>query len=156
HLGGTRWFCVDNRLDERSRRMRPSPGRMLSGKNHVKDNAERVNIRRGCNLAPGYLLRSGKLWSQGSSTLVRELRARRIAIIAQQLRNSKIEQFYLAIGSHQYVRGLNVAMHNQVAVRVSDRPEYIEKELDARFNIQLASVAVLIDLLSIHIFENQI
>src|SRR5262249_46530011 len=49
-----------------------------------------------------------------------------------------------------------VAMHNQVAVRVSDRPEYIEKELDARFNIQLASVAVLIDLLSIHIFENQI
>ena len=74
----------------------------------------------------------------------------------QQLGNPKVEQLHLAVISDQYVRRLEVAVHDQVGVRLGYGPQHIEKQPNARFDIEPVLVAVAIDVIAFNVFENEI
>ena len=49
-----------------------------------------------------------------------------------------------------------LAQHDQVRVRVSDRVEYVEKQLEPGFDRECAIVAVFIDTFAVHVLEHEI
>src|SRR6478752_7922245 len=47
-------------------------------------------------------------------------------------------------------------MHNQIRVCFGYRLEHFEKQMDAGMRIQMMPVAITVDLISVHIFENEV
>ena len=53
-------------------------------------------------------------------------------VLAQQLGDAEVEQLHLALGIDQDVGRLQVAMHDQVLVRVLDRAEHLQEQPQPR------------------------
>jgi hypothetical protein len=47
-------------------------------------------------------------------------------------------------------------MDNQIRMRVSDGSEHIDKEVDTRFDVERATIAITIDVFAANMFENEI
>jgi hypothetical protein len=62
----------------------------------------------------------------------------------------------LAIVADQHVRGLNVSMNDQIGMRLGYGAEHIEEDTNTRLYIELASFAIFIDGLSLHVLQNEI
>ena len=74
----------------------------------------------------------------------------------QQLGNAEVQQLHLAVFSDQHVRRLEVAVHDQVGMRMGNRVQHVKEEADARFHIQRVLVAVSVDVLAFDIFQDEI
>ncbi len=84
-------------------------------------------------------------------------RGRLVAGLAlEQLGDAEIEQLHLAVRGHQDVRGLEVAVHDQVGVRVGDRRQHVEEQPHARLDAQAPRVAVAVDALAVDVLEHQV
>src|SRR6185437_8001877 len=79
-----------------------------------------------------------------------------LRIAAEQLRNSEIEQLDRAVAGYEDVGRLDVPMHDQMAVGVRHGRQHREKQLDARFDIQLMPPAVGVDRLAFDVFDHQV
>jgi hypothetical protein len=62
----------------------------------------------------------------------------------------------MAVFAHQHVRRLDVAVHDQVHVRMRHRCEHVKKQADTHFHVQPALVTVAIDMLALNIFQDEI
>ncbi len=93
--------------------------RFLSRKQFVKNNAETIDIARRRHASAGNLFRAGVLrchYALERESLAAALRALRV----QKFRNAEVEQLRFALGGDANVRWFDVAVNDQVLVRVSD------------------------------------
>jgi hypothetical protein len=69
-----------------------------------------------------------------------EVRHRRgVGAVVEQLRDAEVDELHLAVVRHQDVRRLDVAMENELAVRMRDGSEDIEEQPDARGHVESAA-----------------
>ena len=89
------------------------------GQQFVQHHAERVHVGHGRDRFAADLLRRGVVQREGAHAGARVLDHRLLAV--EQLGDAEIEQAHFAGGRHQDVGRLEVAVHDQVGVRVADR-----------------------------------
>ncbi len=73
----------------------------------------------------------------------------------QKLGDSKVEKLRLAIRSHQYVRRLQVTMHNEIGMCLFHGVQCIEEQPDTRSDIQPVLVAVAINVVALNVLKNK-
>src|SRR5215813_5666445 len=73
---------------------------------------------------------------------------------ANQLGDAEIEQLHGAAARHEHVRWLQIAMDDQIAVRVRDSQNRVQKQANARIDIELMHVAVTIYAIAVNVFED--
>ena len=109
----------------------------------VQHDAERIHIGRGRDRAAGELLRCGvgrRQWRVARSRH-RDAIAR---LRVEQLRNAEVEQLHRAVGAYEDVRRLEVAMHDQQAVRGCHRTAGDDHQAQARAQVELCRARVLV------------
>jgi hypothetical protein len=97
--------------------------RRPSGEHRVKHGAERVDIGGGGVRLPATLLRAGVVGREPAIDRVRQIAGR-----VEQLGDAEVEQLRLARLVDQDVRGLDVAMDDEMPMGVGHRiaPRYLE------------------------------
>ena len=129
---------------------------MPPSEQQVEQYAQRINIRAYGDSLVFQLLGSSVLGRQRGSTESQGWVLFRAVLSLDQFGYSKVQQLDFAILTHQHVRRLEVAMHNQVCVGRSHRIEDLKKKADAHGKIKLTLIAVAVDLFPIDIFEHTI
>lgn len=122
---------------------------MLTRHQHVQQHTERVDVaRRGDRLAAQLLGRR----------VARCECARRLgfAPIRLQRRDTEVEQLHDACGRHQHVGGLQIAVHDEIGVRMRHRIEYRREQAQPRCERQRARGAVAVDGLALDVLEYQV
>src|SRR4051812_38743267 len=104
---------------------------MSAGEQQVEQNAQRVHVCCRRHRRAAYLLRCGVLRRERPAAEVCEGRGVAAGVSLEQLRDTEIQQLYTPIGSDENVRGFDVAMNDQIRVRMSDRGEHLQKKLEA-------------------------
>src|SRR6185503_6401032 len=130
--------------------------RMAPDEQHVKKHAELIDISGSGGELAEELLRRGVLRCEHD--LVDE-RARRIVTFrplrADQLRDAEVEQLDRAATSDEHVGWLEIAMYDQVAVRMGDREHGVHEQTNTRLDIEVLGVAVAIDAVAVDVLEYQ-
>jgi hypothetical protein len=119
--------------------------RMFAGDDLIQHGAERVNIRGGCQRIAAQLLGTGVL---GSHQAAGEARGRLAPVSRsrfEQLGDPEIQQLGLALGGHQNIRRLEVAVDNVIAVGVLHCRTNLQEELQTIFEGQVAAGAIPVD-----------
>src|ERR671920_1149795 len=119
--------------------------------------AERVDVSRSGNLAAAHLFGGCKVSRKWHATRRGELGVFGSTLIAfEQLGDAEIEEFHRAIWGDENIRWLEVAVDNEVRVRVGYGIEHLLKEHEALADTELVFIAILIDPKAIHILEDQV
>ena len=74
----------------------------------------------------------------------------------QLLGDAEVEQLDPAFAIDQQVRGLEVAVDDQVAMRMADRVQHLHEQLHALAQVQPARVAPLVDGRAIHVLHDEV
>ncbi len=77
-------------------------------------------------------------------------------VLRQQLRDTEVQELHLAVGGHEDVAGLEVAMHHQVLVGVMDRLADGAEEAQPLGDRQPALVAVPVDRGARHVLHGEV
>src|ERR1700732_1660070 len=107
--------------------MKPGARGVLSTHQKVEEHTESVNVCRrrhwtGCNL-----LRGGKGRGQrGTDFLSQQCRGAFPSLTFEKFGDTEIQKLDLAIFADQHIRRLDVAMDDQVGMRVRDRAEHLK------------------------------
>jgi hypothetical protein len=125
---------------------------MLAAQQQTENDAERVHVRRRRHRLAAQLLRRRVSWREAGFDLARKLG--RIAV--EQRCNAEIEQLHLPVRRHENVRRFDVAMNDQMTVRVGDGGDDIEKQPYTFVDVQTASIGVTIDRRALDVLEHDI
>ncbi len=132
------------------KRPRTAVPRQYADTQLVQDEADTVNVARGADRLAGKLF---------GTRIVRRERARRgcayRGVGLDQARDAEIEQLRQSVRRDQHVAGLQVAMHDQRAVRVRERGEQSTHEAQARRNAEARLVAVFEQRHAVDVFHDQ-
>ena len=77
-------------------------------------------------------------------------------LLVERARNAEIKQHRIAIGAHQHIGRLQVAMHDQALMGKLHGITNLAEKAQARFQIQLLSGAVTLDRNALDVFHHQI
>ena len=80
----------------------------------------------------------------------------RVVLALHEAGDAEVEQGHLAGRRHEHIRGLEVAVHDEVGVCVRHRREHVEEQAQAGRHVELLPVAVAIDRHTFHVVEHQI
>jgi hypothetical protein len=86
----------------------------------VQHDPQGIDVGGGRDRLAAHLLRCGVVGGQQADMHVREDRGR--VLVGEQPRNAEVEQLQLAVARHQHVGGLQVAMDDQLRVRLLNGP----------------------------------
>ena len=114
----------------------PAPGEQL-----VQHDSERIHIGRNAERLACDLLGRGVLRRERAAGYLAEHGLLGQALV-QQLGDAEVQQPHLALGGHQDVGRLHVAMHDQLAVRIRDRLGHLQKRAKPRGHVEAVVVAV--------------
>ncbi len=127
-------------------------GRRISAhQQSVHQNAKSIDI--GCS-GEGRaleLLRCSVARRHGALTVDRQCDL--VSVILQQLRNAEIQEFDGAVRRDQDVVGLDVAMNDQLTMRLHHARHDVGQELQALVDVEPVEVAVFVNRHAIDIFE---
>ncbi len=128
----------------------------FAGQQAVQQHAQRINIAGGGDGVAADLLGAGGIERHGAHfrTCLGQIQSGRIR--AQQLGDSKVEQFRSAVSSHHNVTGLDVAMHHQVLMRELHGGADGAEQLQTLRDRALALLAILVDGRALHVLHDQI
>ena len=126
---------------------------MLPAQQLVQQHAERIDVGRRRDRTAGHLLRRGVLRRQRRAGLPRQPRH---AVVFDQLGDAEVEQLDLSVGGHEDVRGLEVAMHDQVGMRVGHGRQHVEEQANALLDAQARFVAVGVEVPALDELEHQV
>jgi hypothetical protein len=156
-LGHARRFLFKDGLDKVGGGSHVLPNGMAPGEQHEEEHSQRINVRGGCDCLSVQLFRRGIVGRERLSIFECELRSHiDVPFVLQQLGDPEIEQLDLAIGSHQHVGRLEVAVHNKVCVGFGDGLQHIQEFADAARNIEIVFIAVTVDVDAIDMFEHEV
>ena len=131
--------------------------RVLAGQQQVQQQAERVDI---CGRRDGVavrLLRRGVLRREHAPAIASDLGGLRRRIFGiEQLGDAEIEQLDLPRGIDHHVAGFQVAVHDELRVRMLHRLQHLTEERKARALVQPPRVAKGIDALAGHMLEHEV
>jgi len=91
----------------------------------------------------------------GRQRLHAERGAAGFVLVCQQLGNAEVQQLDAAVGIHQHIGGLEVAVHDEVAVGVADRLQHLQEQRHARAQRQAARVAPVRDRLALDVLQGE-
>ena len=74
----------------------------------------------------------------------------------EQLGDAEVEQLGRAFGGDQDVGRLEVAMHDQVLVRVLNRRADLQEQLQARAHVELLPIAITIERLAVDVLHDEV
>ena len=77
-------------------------------------------------------------------------------LVFEELGDSEIQQLDVAAFPDQHVRRFEVAVNDQIRVRLRDCGEYFEKQAQARTDIETLGVAVDVDRLALDVLEHEV
>src|SRR5262249_16948006 len=84
-------------------------------------------------------------------------RARREDVVfGEELGDAEIQQLRVPVGRQEDVLGLEVAMHDEIAMRVADGLADLEEELDARPERGSVLAKVGVERLAVDVLENEV
>ncbi len=131
-LGGGGWGGWGTWQGRRPQRRRGAVagrfGRQSPGHELVEKDAERPDVgRRGHRLAAA-LFRRGAL-RRHRRELERTRRLGGVVARREELGDAKVEQVHPAVGAHQHIRRLEIAMDDEIGVRELHRPAKLDEEL---------------------------
>jgi len=148
---------LDDGLEHQSGIRARRAGGVLSAHQKVEQRPERVHVRRGRHDAAGELLGSGKIGRQCTAALAGEGRGLAFAgVFFKELRDAEVEKFHLPVGRDEDVRWLDVAVDDQVGVRLGDRRADVEEETQACVHGEAPGVAKAVDGLAVDVLEDDI
>jgi hypothetical protein len=102
---------------------------MLSRQQDVQKQPQRVDVRRRRGLSSSNLLGCGIGRCQSCALLERQRQhLGRLPVGFEQLGDTEVEQLHVAIGTHQHVWRLEIAVNDAVGMRVRDGAEHVEEE----------------------------
>ncbi|MEZ5459955.1 MAG: hypothetical protein R3E65_11820 [Steroidobacteraceae bacterium] len=82
--------------------------------------------------------------------------SRQAGVILEHLGDAEVEQVGFALGIDQDVAGLEVAMHDEIAVRVVDGTTHFHHQLESRAGVERVPVAPGIDRCALDILQHQV
>ncbi len=72
-----------------------------------------------------------------------------------QLGDAEVEQLHLAVARDEHVRRLQVAVDDQVRVRVRDGREHVEQQPQPRVDAQRSPIAIFVEALAVDVFQHE-
>ena len=127
------------------------------GQHQIEQPSERVDVRRGRDEASGELLGRGEGGRERPAGVPGEGgRLPRLPLALEELGDAEIEELRLAAARHEHVRRLQVPVHDQARVRVGHGVEHVEKEADARRDVEPLAVAVPVDRFALDVLEDEV
>ena len=157
-----RGSALDDRAHEVGRRSQGRTDGMLAAEEDVQEHAERIDVGRGGDLSAGHLLRRRVLGGQRRAAIAGQrarlggLRPPPLGVPLEQLGDPEVEQLDLPIDPDQHVGRLDVAVHDQVGVCVSDRLQHVEEQAETGLDSQRVFAAVAVDAQAVHVLEDEI
>jgi hypothetical protein len=129
---------------------------MATDQQHIQKHAELIHVGGGRRELAEKLLRRSVFGREHD--LIDE-RARRFITIrplsADQLGDAEIKQLDCAVASDEHVRRLEVAMHDQVAMRMRDRQHRIHEQSNPCLDVEVVRIAVPVDAIAIDVLQDQ-
>jgi hypothetical protein len=122
----------------------------------IQDDAEGIHVARRRHRRAGDLLGARVFRREHAIVHPRQLGHAAEVRRAEELGDAEIEQLRHALRRHEDVRGFEVAVDDQVLVRVLDRPADVDEQLEARPQVQPLIVAVTIQRRALHVLHDQI
>jgi hypothetical protein len=129
---------------------------MTAGEQYIEQHAKRIHVGGCGDRAAGDLFGGGELRRQATGVAREKRRIARLGFGLEPLGNAEVEQLHLTGGRDQHIRRLEVAMHDEVGVRMSHGGEHIEKEAESRVHTELLFIAVLIDVATFDVLEHEV
>ena len=97
----------------------------------VEQHAEGIDVGGGSDRLALHLLRGGELRRERAASVQGERGALPRSLLVQQLRDAEVQQLHDAVAGDQDVGRLDVAVDDQIRVRVLDGAHDLKKERDA-------------------------
>jgi hypothetical protein len=123
----------------------------------VQQHAQRVHVGRDRHLAALHLLGRGVVRRECVASELRERRAvRGLGAIVEELRDAEVDELHLPVLRHEDVRGLQVAVQDELRVRVGHGLEHGEEEPHPRRSVESALPAPGGDRLALDELEHEV
>ena len=129
---------------------------MTAAQESEQQDTERIDIGRRRDGTAMQLLGRGEDRRTRLADAAHQRRRRCRVIAFQQHGHAKVEEFDVAGRCHQDIRGLDVAMHDLVGVRICHGGQQVQEQAKARLDSEGAFVAMLIDVPAVNEFEHQV
>ena len=120
----------------------------------VEQHAQRVDVGRRGHGRALQLLGRGVLRRQCTLPICGDKRTVRVA--QQQLGDAEVEQFDVAIGGHEDVGRLDVAMDHEVTVRLGHRRQNVVEQQETLFDAEPVNITMAVDGLALHQLQDQV
>ena len=127
--------------------------RQAAGKHLEQHHAERKHIRCDANRRAGDLLRRSVAQGQAAAGLARQLAG--IFHVVKQAGDAEVEQLGRAVVGDHHIRWFQVAMHDELGVRMLHRLGDPDQQLDPRGDRRAGSGQMLVQRAADHVFEHQ-
>jgi len=119
--------------------------RPVAGEHFEEDDAERVDVAGRGDRRALELFGAGVFGREGQTGAARQGFAGIAVVFGQQLGDAEVEQFGSAVGSDEDVSGLEVAVHDEVAMGVGDGVADLVDQAAALLRAEAALVAKAVD-----------
>ncbi len=126
---------------------------MLTAQQLVEQDAQRVDVGGRGNRAAGHLLGRRVARRQHRAALLRQPRR---VLVVHQLRDAEIQELHRPGMVNQHIRRFQIAMHDQVGVRVRHRRQHIEEQAHAARDRQPPFVAVHVNVIALDELEHEV
>ncbi len=127
---------------------------LAAGQDLVEHHAQRIHVGHGGDRLAADLFGRGVVQgerAQAGAGVVERLLGR-----VEQLGDAEVEQAHVVEWRDQDVRRLEVAVHDQVGVRVADRVADLQEQLHARGHARPARAAPVGDRFAFHVFQREV
>ncbi len=149
-------FRLEHRPNALGRRGARAAGRVPPRHEEIEQHAEGIHVRGGGDRVTLDLFGRGVVRGQRAPGFSRERGPLVLAIALEQLGDAEVEQLDLALGGDQDVRRLEIAMDDQVGVRMGHRVEHLEDQPKPVVAGELGRLGVFVDSLAVDVLEDQI
>ncbi|HRD98964.1 MAG TPA: hypothetical protein PLA97_21505 [Rubrivivax sp.] len=113
----------------------------------VQRAAQAEDVAGAGGVEPGHLFGAG---------VARRQRSADLAGLAQQLRHAEVQQHRVPVLAHQHIARLDVAVHDQLTVRVAHRTAHLFEQGQHRFQIQPPIAAIAVQRVTLDVFHHQV
>ena len=146
---------LHDRLFQRGARLALELVGAAAGQQLEQHHAERVDVGRGADRLAEDLLRRGVVGRERAAGELGQFRLLGAAVF-EQLGDAEVEQPHFARLGDEDVGGLQVAVHDQARVRMSDRARHLQEQPQPGRHIERLARAVGVDALAFDVLQREI
>ncbi len=122
----------------------------------IQDDSQSVHVGRRSDRLAAHLLRTGILRRHRMGSDAGQRLRGRLTRRIQQLGDPEIEELDRALVRHQDIRRLQVAMYDEILVRVLNRRTDVAEEVEPGPDVEATDVAVPVQGFSLHVLHREV